>query len=272
MNMNNNNCEMPCVAETPDEYKTPDTVQFYFEVAEDKLLEKDQVISQLQGELLQLKEFISEQGRQKIARDIAIRELSSVVEDIVSLYPTFIQKKYQTDEEGYNKRIVLALVKGHENVNNIIDYIDKFKNMQLILRLMQSVIQNITFENASYEEKLGHALPNIWCKQESASSIVGFKFVSYGNWTKYEETKNGSDYEFGYLKHQMDDIILRTIGIGFYYRSVNACFQQVVKSRGDNIKYQTKQEHAEIWEYKKMFSKRLVDAIASYIESLLQNK
>ena len=243
------NYEIPCTAPTPFDN------EFMFEVADNLLLQKDQIISQLQEELAGLKEFILEQRKQQATKDKLIHSLTNVVKDIVRLYPTF---HVIPDPEGNDKRRkMFALEKGIENIANIVNYVDKFKNNSMVLQELYEVLIGITFENASYQ-KDGRG---IVCIAQTTTSIFGFRFFNHGTWTK--TSANGHDYEFGYLKCQMDDIILRTIGVGFYGRTESA-----VKS-SDNIKYKSKQEHSEIWEHKKTFSKRMVDAISEYVHSLL---
>ncbi len=246
--------EIPSAAPTPTDVNIQE--QFIFEVAEDLLLQKDQIITQLQEELIELKEYILEQRIQRVNRDKLIDSLTSVVNDIIRLYPTFHEIP---DLEGNNKRRkILALVKGVENVHNIVDYIDKFKNNAIILQALHEILFGITFENPTYQEN-GQ---KILCIAQSHSSILGFRFFNHGVLT---DSANGHDYEFGYLKCQMDEIILRTIGVGFYGRQASA---NVTCS--DNIKYKSKQEHFKIWEHKKRFSKRMVDAISEYVQILLR--
>ena len=249
------NYEIPSVGTTP--LHTIEGDPFIFEVAEDLLLQKDELISQLQEELGGLKEFMLEQRKQHAAKDKLTQSLTRVINDIISLYPTF---HVIPDPEGNNKRRkIFALEKGIENACNIVDYIDRFKNNAMILQELHEVLTGITFGNPTYQE----SDRGIVCSAESHTSIFGFRFFNHGIWTK-SDSANGHDYEFGYLKCQMDDIILRTIGVGFYGR-IESAFKSM-----DNIKYKSKQEHIKIWEHKKTFSKRMVDAISEYVQILLR--
>jgi len=245
----NNKYEIPSVAPTP--VSDP----FMFEVADQIILEKDQVIALLQEELTELKEFMSEQRRQKIARDTAIRALTSVVEDVVAVFPSF--KNKSTDLQEY--RAIYATVKGIEWVQTIVDYVDKFKSSLQVLRLLQTELLQVKIENVTYKSSGSPgSTPQIMCKTKS--SIIGFEHTVI----------NGmSDNPFSMLKHRMEYALIELIkfGKGVYPNAV----WYAHKEAEDGITYYSNEEHAQIWEHKKTFSRRLVNAIVAYVESLIQN-
>jgi hypothetical protein len=248
MNKNNNN-EIPCVAPTP--VSDP----FMFEVADQIILEKDRTIALLQEELVELKEFMSEQRRQKIARDTFMRTLASVVEEIVKLFPSF--KNKPIDAQEY--RAIYATVKGNEWVQTIVDYVDKFKGSLQILRLLQTELVQVKIENITYKSNGSPgSTPQIMCKTKS--SIIGFEHTVI----------NGlSDNPFSMLKHRMEYTLIELIKFGKGVHPNAVWYAH--KEAEDAINYSSNEEHAEIWEYKKAFSRRLVNATAVYVESLIQD-
>ena len=248
----NNKYEIPSVAPTP--VSDP----FMFEVADQIILEKDKVIALLQEELTELKEFMSEQRRQKIARDTAIRALTSVVEDVVAVFPSIKNKTVLVP--GIEIRAIAATVRGYDCVQSIVDFIDKFKSSLKILRLLQTELLRVTIENVTYEQYdphrgIMHESARVMCK--SRCSIVGI--VSTGI----------AANPFSMLKNLMENLIIETIKLG-KEASVNHVFYEHGEAK-DGITYYSNEEHAEIWEHKKAFSRRLVNATVAYVESLIQN-
>jgi len=252
MNKNNNNKnEIPSVAPTP--VSDP----FMFEVADQIILEKDQLISQLQNELGELKEFMSEQRRQKVNRDTFIRALTSVVEDIIALFPSF--KNKTTDSPQY--RAIMATLRGYDSVQIIVDFVEKYKTSLTILRFLQTELLKVKIENVSYKSNGSPgSTPQIMCKTKT--SIIGFEPNNYLN--------NVGDNPFHFLKHRMEYIIIELIKLGREACPNNTWYAH--KEAEDGIYYHSNEEHAQIWEYKKAFSRRLVSAIIAYVESLIQNK
>jgi len=248
-NNGNNKCEIPCVAPTPV------SEPFMFEVADQIILEKDRTIALLQEELVELKEFMTEQRRQKIARDTFMRTLASAVEDIVELFPSF--KNKPIDAQEY--RAIYATVKGNEWVQTIVDYVDKFKGSLQILRLLQTEVLQVKIENVTYKSTGSPgSTPQIMCTTKS--SIIGFE----------NTVINGlSDNPFSMLKHRMEYALIELIkfGKGVYPNAV----WYAHKEAEDGINYSSNEEHAQIWEHKKAFSSRLLNATAAYVESLIQN-
>jgi len=248
MNKNNNNC-VPSVGQTPVQGKP-----FYFEVAAQIMLEKDQKIAQLQEELVELKEFMSEQRDQKIARDTAIRSLTGVVDDIVAIFPSL----NNTDTHNLEHRSAMATVKGHETANAIIIFIDNFKRSPTVLRLLHREWLQIRIEDASYESNNSLNLKEITCRTKC--SIIGFE----------PTVLNGtSDNPFSKLKNLMEDIVNGTITFGLHQALPNA-IRYTHNLANDGIKYLSNEKHSKIWEYKKAFSSRLVNAGLTYIEFLIQ--
>lgn len=241
--MNTNlNSKIPSVGQTHSE----DENLFYFEVVDTLLIEKDEKIAELQEELNELKEFILEQRQQKIDRDTAISSLTSVVEDIVALFP---DDKHKT---------TMAKVRGYETVNRIVNFIDNFKNSKKILQLLQTEMRNITYENAFYKSNGSPgSKPQIMCTTKS--SIIGFECVVINNI---------SDNPFGFLKSSMEIIIIETIK--FCKNRIPNEVWYANNNVNDCIHYKSNEEHYQIWEHKKIFSKRLVDAILVYIGSLIK--
>lgn len=238
--------------EIPSVAPTPVSGPFLFDQI---ILEKDRTIALLQEELVELKEFMSEQRRQKIARDTFMRALVSAVEDIVKLFPSF--KNQPTDLQEY--RAIYATVKGNEWVQTIVDYVDKFKGSLQILRLLQTELLQVKIENATYKSTGSPgSTPQIMC--ETKSSIIGFEHTVI----------NGlSDNPFSMLKHRMEYALIELIKFG---RGVfpNAVYY-AHKEANDSINYHSNEEHAQIWEHKKAFSSRLLNATGSYVESLIQD-
>lgn len=256
MNNSNNNSkkyEIPSVAPTPVSKQEP----FMFEVADQIISEKDKVIALLQEELLELKEFMSEQRRQKIVRDTFISTLSKVVEDLVDLFPSIKNKTILIP--GMEYRAIIARVRGHETVLTIVDYIDRFKSSLKILRLLQTELLQVTIENASYEKYdpmrgIMHESARVMCK--SRCSILGI--VSTGI----------AANPFSMLKNLIENTIIETIKLG-KEASVNHVWYEHGEAK-DGMTYYSNEEHAEIWEHKKAFSSRLLNAIVTYVESLIQ--
>jgi hypothetical protein len=237
---NNDSNNNPSVGPTPVQENL-----FYFEVSDQIMLEKDQEIAQLREELCELKEFIS-------VRDAAICSLTGVVDDIVAIFPSL----NNTDTHNLEHRSTMAMVKGHETANTIINFIDNFKRSPVVLRLLHREWLQIRIEDASYGPKYNHI--HILCKTKC--SIIGFEPV----------VLNGtSDNPFSKLKNWMESIVIDTIRFGLHQASPTAVWF-AYKSADDGIKYLSNEKHSKIWEYKKAFSSRLVNAVLVYIEFLIQ--
>ena len=246
MNKNNNN--NPSVGQTPVQGKP-----FYFEVAAQIMLEKDQEIAQLQEELAELKAFMS---GQRDARDTAIDSLTGVVDDIVAIFPSL----NSTDTHNLEHRSAMAMVKGHELANTIINFIDNFKRSRTILQLLHREWLQIRIEDATYERNPIHT-KEILCRCKTKCSIIGFE----------PTVLNGiSDNPFSKLKNLMESIVIETITFGLHQTLPNAVRYEHNYLANDGIKYLSNEKHAKIWEYKKAFSSRLVNAVLTYIEFLIQ--
>jgi len=240
--MDNNNY-VPSVGSTPEQ-----SPEFYFEIADQKVLEKDQEIAQLREELTELKEFMSVK---RDVRDATIHSLTSVVDDIVAIFPSL----NNTDTHNLEYRSTMATVKGYEMANSIINFIDIFKKNPTILRLLHQEWLQIRIEDATYGPKYNHI--HILCKTKC--SIIGFEPV----------VLNGvSDNPFSKLKNLMESIVIDTITFGVH-QSLPSAVWFAYKSADDGIKYLSNEKHSKIWEYKKVFSSRLVNAVLTYIEFLL---
>ena len=246
--MNKNN---PSVGQTPLQENL-----FYFEVSDQIMLEKDQEIAKLREELIELKEFMSEQRRQQIARDTAICSLTAVVDDIVAIFPSL----NNTNTHNLEHRSTMAMVKGHEMVNAIINFIDNFKRSPTILRLLHQEWFQISIEDATYQSNGSPgSTPQIMCKTKC--SIIGFEPV----------VLNGvSDNPFSKLKNLMESIVLGTITFGLHQAMPSAVWYANDYLANDGIKYISNEKHSKIWEYKKAFSIRLLKAVLNYIELLIQ--
>jgi hypothetical protein len=248
--MNNDSNNNPSVGSTPVQENL-----FYFEVSDQIMLEKDQEIAQLQKELTELKEFMSGQLEQKIIRDTTIDSLTGVVDDIVAIFPSL----NSTDTHNLEHRSTMATVKGYETANAIINFIDNFKRSPAVLRLLHREWLQIRIEDASYKSNGSPgSTPQIMCKTKC--SIIGFE----------PAVLNGiSDNPFSKLKNLMEDIVIETIRFGLHQASPNAVRYEH-NLANDGIKYLSNEKHAKIWEYKKAFSSRLVNAVLVYIEFLIQ--
>ena len=245
---NNDSNNNPSVGPTPVHVHVP-SPEFYFEVVDQKVLEKDQEIAQLQKELTELKEFMS---GQRDARDTTIDSLTSVVDDIVAIFPSL----NSTDTHNLEHRSTMALVKGHELANSIINFIDNFKRSRTILQLLHREWLQIRIEDASYGPKYNHI--HILCKTKC--SIIGFE----------PTVLNGtSDNPFSKLKNLIESIVIETITFGLHQTLPNAVRYEH-NLANDGIKYLSNEKHAKIWEYKKAFSSRIVNAVLVYIEFLIQ--
>jgi hypothetical protein len=250
-NNNNNQYEIPSVAPTP--VSDP----FMFEVADQIILEKDKVIALLKEELAEIKEFMSEQRGQKINRDAFIRALTSVVEDVVALYPSFKNKTVLVPD--IETRAISGMVRGYDWVKMMVDFIDKYKRSLKILRWLQTELLQIKIENASYEQYdpirgYMHESAGITCKTRcSIDGIVSTGFAAH---------------PFSMLKNIMEGIIIELIKLG-KEDSVNHVWYKHGEAK-DGIHYHSNEEHAQIWEHKKAFSRRLVNATVAYVESLIQ--
>jgi hypothetical protein len=257
MNNNSNNDSKndsknnPSVGPTPVHVHVP-SPEFYFEVVDQKVLEKEQEIVQLREELAKLKEFMS---GQRDERDAAIRSLTCVVDDIVAIFPSL----NSTDTHNLEHRSTMATVKGHETANSIINFIDNFKNSPAVLRLLHREWLQIRIEDATYESNGSHgSTPQIMCRTKC--SIIGFE----------PTVLNGvSDNPFSKLKNWMENIVIETIKFGLHQASPTAVWYADNYLANDGIKYLSNERHAKIWEYKKAFSSRLVNAVLTYIEFLL---
>ena len=241
--MNTN--KIPCVAPTPED-------SFYFEVAPQMIEEKDRIISQLHDELQELREYISEQRQQTIHRNIILHELTRIVKDIVGLYPTFVDNDINCEN--------MALAKGYEYANDIVTYIDKFKNNVRILQSIKTELQSITIENASYKKMDGCTTMMICC--ETLSSIIGFN-----SWD------NRVHHPYSCLRNSMNNIIIETLKFGHWNRDGsrgNYVFYQDRNGIRDGIHYKSNEEHAQIWEWRKTFAKRMIREILIYVEYLLR--
>jgi hypothetical protein len=239
--------------------------EFYFEVAEQRVADKDQEIAnkdqkiaELKEELDELRAFISEQRKQKISRDTVISAISDITKEIIELYPSF--SRYGTIINEYH-RAKLALIDGMVTANNIADYIDKFKSDSQMLLLLQTALQNIDIEEKTYCTYTGKCV-NL-CKTKSSINAFGW-FNTY----------KGLQCLFLYLLQQMDEIIVSTIRTGHYSASElyfpTAIYHEANSTNDDGIRYRSKEYHAEIWEHKKTFSRRLVTAITAYVETLIK--
>jgi len=244
-NNNNNGNNIPSVGSTPDNVQSP---EFNFEVVDQIMLEKDQEIAQLREELTELKEFMSVQLD---ARDAAIHSLTSVVDDIVAIFPSL----NNSDTHNLEHRSTMATVKGYEMGNAIINFIDIFKRSPTILQLLHREYLQIRIEDASY---LSNGFKQIMCKTKC--SIIGFE----------PTVLNGvSDNPFSKLQNLMECIVIDTIKFGLHQALPTAVWYADNYLTNDGIKYLSNEKHAKIWEYKKAFSSRLVNATLTYIEFLL---
>ena len=198
---------------------------------------------------------VSEQRRQKINRDIFLQALKSVVDDIVALYSSFKNK----DDNKLQYRRIMGTVKGYEYAQMIVDFIEMFKISLPILRSIQIELLEVIIENATYKSNGSPgSTPQIMCKTKS--SIVGFEPVVINNI---------SDNPFSTLKCRIESMIIETIKLGKGVSSDAVWYAH--SSAKDGISYSSNEEHAQIWEYKKTFSSRLLNATVVYVESLMQN-
>ena len=240
--MNTN--KIPCVASTPED-------PFYFEVASQMMEEKDLIISHLHDELQELREYISEQRQQTVHRNTTLHELTRIVEDIVALYPTFVDNDIQCEN--------MALARGYEYASDIITYIDKFKKSIRMLQCIKTELQSITIENASYKKSDGGTTMLISC--QTSSSIIGFKPMDAS-----------VHHLHSCLHYKMNSIIIETLRFGHWKRDGtrgNFVFYQQ-KTPLDGIHYKSNEEHSQIWEWKKTFAKRMVRELLIYVEHLLR--
>lgn len=250
--MNNNNNNNPSVGPTPVHVHVP-SPEFYFEVLDQKVLEKDQEIAQLQKELTELKEFMS---GQRDVRDTTIDSLTSVVDNIVAIFPSL----NSTDTHNLEHRSTMAMVKGHELANTIINFIDNFKRSRTILRLLHREWLQIRIEDATYKSNGSPgSTPQIMCRTKC--SIIGFEPTVLNN---------VSDNPFSQLKNWMESIVIGTIKYGLHQASPDAVWYAHNYLANDGIKYLSNEKHSKIWEYKKAFSSRIVNAVLVYIEFLIQ--
>ena len=188
---------------------------------------------------------------QRDVRDAAIQSLTSVVDDIVAIFPSL----NIADIHNLVHRSTMATVKGYETANAIINFIDNFKRSPAVLRLLHQEYLQIRIEDASYGPKYNHI--HIMCKTKC--SIIGFE----------PTVLNGvSDNPFSKLKNWMESIVIDTILFGVH-QSLPSAVWYAHKSADDGIKYISNEKHSKIWEYKKAFSSRLVNATLTYIEFLL---
>lgn len=93
------------------------------------ITEKDQEINKLKREVDEMKEFIGEQRRHKIAEDTLINSLAKVMEDIIKIYPTW-HPKQSSEFCVYRGNIASEI--GFELIENIVNYVSKHRNRQLI--------------------------------------------------------------------------------------------------------------------------------------------
>jgi hypothetical protein len=245
--MKNNSNNHPSVGQTPLQENL-----FYFEVSDQIMLEKDQEIAQLREELVELKKI----SDQMIARDAAISSLTGVVDDIVAIFPSL----NNTDTHNLEHRSTMAMVKGHELANTIINFIDNFKKSPVVLRLLHQEWLQIRIEDATYgaQKDPRYELPLCLCKTKC--SIIGFEHA----------VLNGvSDNPFSKLKIWIESIVIETIKFGLHQAS-STTVHYAHNLADDGIKYISNEKHSKIWEYKKAFSSRLLNATLTYIEFLIQ--
>lgn len=114
------------------------------------ITEKDQEITKLKQDLQNLssevdkmREFIGEQRRHKIAEDTLINSLAKVMEDIIKIYPMW-HPKQSSEFCGYRGNIASEI--GFEIIENIVNYVSKHRNRQLIY-LRKQIAAIITEKN-----------------------------------------------------------------------------------------------------------------------------
>ena len=194
------------------------------------ITEKDQEINKLKHDLKKLtsevdemKEFFGEQRRHKIAEDTLINSLAKVMEDIIKIYPTW-HPKQSSEFCGYRGNIASEI--GFELIENIVNYVSKHRNRQLIyLRNQISAIiteknycaggspvmidpRNVGYKISSFRSvakttmgnNLLHTLKK-WVYQLVVNTIIMGKThiecdgITYGNTdTLYQQAEDFRDY------------------------------------------------------------------------------
>jgi hypothetical protein len=100
-------------------------------------------LQNLSNEVDEMKEFIGQQRREKIAEDTLINSLAKVMEDIIKIYPTWHPKQ---SSESCEYRCNIASEIGFELIENIVNYVSKHRNKQLIY-LRKQITSIITEKN-----------------------------------------------------------------------------------------------------------------------------
>jgi hypothetical protein len=232
------------------------TEQFYFEIAEQENQKKDRIIAEMTEELHELREYVLHQRRQTIARKLAIKDMTDMVEEIIALYPTFIENDVSCAH--------LARVKGYEYANDIVNYIDKFRSGEKALQFIHSELGGIVIETATYDLH-AHWGDTRLINYASTSSMCGFKSNS-----------RHVHHPHIYLYSAMSNIILEPLRLGHCTRNASGpggvyYYSTIKRENMDGIFYKSNEEHAKIWEWKKIFSKRLVASLLTYVDTLLQD-
>lgn len=107
------------------------------------ITEKDEEINKLKREVDEMREFIGEQRRHKIAEDTLINSLAKVMEDIIKIYPIW-HPKQSSEFCGYRGNIASEI--GFELIENIVNYVSKHRNRQLTY-LRKQIAAIITEKN-----------------------------------------------------------------------------------------------------------------------------
>jgi hypothetical protein len=116
------------------------------------ITEKDKEIDKLKqdlknigGEVDEMKKFIGEQMRHKIAKDTLVDSLTQVMENIIKIYPTWLPKQ---SSKFCEYRVNVASEIGFELIENIVNYVSNHRNRQLIY-LRKQISAIITEKNYS---------------------------------------------------------------------------------------------------------------------------
>ena len=206
-------------------------MQTAFDAAYQQIItEKDKEINKLKedlknlgSEVNEMKEFIGEQMRDKIAEDTLINSLAKIMEDIIKIYPIW-HPKQSSEFCGYRGNVASEI--GFELIENIVNYVSKHRNRQLIYlrKQISSIIteknyfagqspvmiepRNIGYKIASFTSvakttmgnNLLHTLKK-WVYQLVVNTIIMGKThiecdgITYGNTdTLYQQAEDFRDY------------------------------------------------------------------------------
>jgi len=219
--------------------------------------EKDKEIKALRDEVEELKTLLIETKNKKNARDKLLAELTNVLDEMIDLFPSFVPKTLSYDKkEAYllvrEKMVTTAIMKGSKNIADIVQYMEQYNDYigRRVLRLILTELKKATIEEIFYTKAAAATVGN-----QNPSTI------------KYFDEVNGTILTYLFTT-PLNNLIKDILPIGYLIEGRYELSVSVFQIY-DGIRYSSQEDFVHLWNLKKRFAKQALNAISSYLDTLI---